>query len=174
MQEICAAAQLSPGSVYRYFPSKEAIIEALAADYQEETDGPSLTPGPGESAEEALVRWVLDGGASTLEPGDAALYFDILVESERNPRIRETALRFEAGLLRRLEVAVRGCLGEGVEPAPERIRAAAVLLLSLSDGIFMRRFLLPAAESGSLDALLQPSLLAVIRACLGTDGSAPR
>jgi AcrR family transcriptional regulator len=29
MKDICAAAGMSPGSVYRYYPSKEALIEAL-------------------------------------------------------------------------------------------------------------------------------------------------
>lgn len=30
MQEICAEARMSPGSLYRYFPSKEAIIAGIA------------------------------------------------------------------------------------------------------------------------------------------------
>ena len=29
VRDICRAANLSPGAVYRYFPSKQAIIEAL-------------------------------------------------------------------------------------------------------------------------------------------------
>ena len=37
MQEICAQADMSPGALYRYFPSKEAIIEAIcAADRRED------------------------------------------------------------------------------------------------------------------------------------------
>ena len=31
MQDICQEADLSPGAVYRYFPSKDAIIEAMCA-----------------------------------------------------------------------------------------------------------------------------------------------
>ncbi len=30
MGQICAEAQMSPGALYRYFPSKDAIIEAIA------------------------------------------------------------------------------------------------------------------------------------------------
>src|SRR6266508_4095487 len=30
MQEICAEAGMSPGGLYRYFPSKEAIIAGIA------------------------------------------------------------------------------------------------------------------------------------------------
>jgi TetR/AcrR family transcriptional regulator, repressor for uid operon len=30
MQEICAEAGMSPGNLYRYFPSKEALIAGIA------------------------------------------------------------------------------------------------------------------------------------------------
>src|ERR1700730_16492390 len=30
MQEICAEAAMSPGNLYRYFPSKEALIAGIA------------------------------------------------------------------------------------------------------------------------------------------------
>src|SRR6266446_6301232 len=30
MQEICAAASMSPGNLYRYFPSKEALMAGIA------------------------------------------------------------------------------------------------------------------------------------------------
>ena len=32
MQDICTEASLSPGALYRYFPSKEEIIEAMVAE----------------------------------------------------------------------------------------------------------------------------------------------
>ena len=34
MQEICAEAKMSPGGLYRYFASKDAIIEAIAHEEQ--------------------------------------------------------------------------------------------------------------------------------------------
>ncbi len=34
MQEICAEAKMSPGGLYRYFASKDAIIEAIAEEEQ--------------------------------------------------------------------------------------------------------------------------------------------
>ncbi len=34
MQEICAEAKMSPGGIYRYFASKDAIIEAIAQEEQ--------------------------------------------------------------------------------------------------------------------------------------------
>lgn len=35
MHEICAAARMSPGAVYRYFPAKDDIIEALVREWAE-------------------------------------------------------------------------------------------------------------------------------------------
>ncbi|MBM3944412.1 MAG: TetR/AcrR family transcriptional regulator [SAR202 cluster bacterium] len=37
MQDICEAAQLSPGAVYTYFPSKESIITAACVANQQQT-----------------------------------------------------------------------------------------------------------------------------------------
>ena len=36
MQDICREAELSPGAVYRYFPSKDAIIEGMCNRGQEQ------------------------------------------------------------------------------------------------------------------------------------------
>src|SRR5437868_3902227 len=34
MSDICQAASMSPGNLYRYFPSKEAIIEGIVARHR--------------------------------------------------------------------------------------------------------------------------------------------
>ena len=36
MADICAAAGTSPGALYRYFPSKDAIIQAIAEEEKRE------------------------------------------------------------------------------------------------------------------------------------------
>ena len=36
MHEICGEAGMSPGALYRYFPSKESIIEAISEDHRRE------------------------------------------------------------------------------------------------------------------------------------------
>ena len=49
MQQICAEAKMSPGALYRYFPSKDAIIEAIAEEERgqaAECMAHSRPPGP--------------------------------------------------------------------------------------------------------------------------------
>lgn len=87
---ICKEAGMSPGHLYYYFPSKEALIEAMA-----EADLAAI-----RSYAERLVTLdeLLDAAVSSSEfmslpynePGkllEGALAFDLHAEATRNPRI---------------------------------------------------------------------------------------
>jgi len=90
MHEICTEAGMSPGALYRYFPSKEAIIEAIAeADRREDAeimsqmlDNPDVVDGF-VSAALAHIRHVH-------ENGNAALFSEIRAESVRNDAVRNS------------------------------------------------------------------------------------
>ena len=93
MQQICAEAGMSPGALYRYFPSKEAIVEAIcAADRRENAacfdgmlDNPSVVDGVVEAAM-VHIRHLH-------EAGKAPLFAEIRAESLRNPAIDLTCTR---------------------------------------------------------------------------------
>jgi TetR/AcrR family transcriptional repressor of uid operon len=84
MQQICAEAGMSPGALYRYFPSKEAIIEAICeADRAEDAklfarvlQNPSVVEGIVEGAM-AHIRFMHEENA-------APLFAEIIAESMRN------------------------------------------------------------------------------------------
>jgi len=84
MQQICAEAGMSPGALYRYFSSKEAIIEAICeADRAEDAklfvrvlQNPSVVDGVVEGAM-AHMRHMHETNA-------APLFAEIYAESLRN------------------------------------------------------------------------------------------
>lgn len=92
MQQICAEAGMSPGALYRYFPSKEAIIEAICeADRAEDAklfarvlQNPSVVDG------------VVEGAMSHMrhmhETDAAPLFAEIYAESMRNDVVGVTCL----------------------------------------------------------------------------------
>ena len=90
MQRICAECGMSPGALYRYFPSKEAIIEAIAeADRAQDAEifarvleNPSVIDGVVEGAM-AHIR-------HTYEMNAAPLFAEIVAESLRNPVVGVT------------------------------------------------------------------------------------
>lgn len=92
MHQICAEAGMSPGALYRYFRSKEAIIEAIAeADRAEDAklfarvlQNPSVIEGVVEGAM-AHMRHMHETNA-------APLFAEIYAESMRNDVVGVTCL----------------------------------------------------------------------------------
>ena len=86
MQDICAEAGMSPGNLYRYFPSKEALIAGIAErnraeaaeSFQAVEAAPDFFTGLGAVARHHLVE-------STAE--EVGLCAEIMAESRRNPEI---------------------------------------------------------------------------------------
>ncbi|MCV0396341.1 MAG: TetR/AcrR family transcriptional regulator [Rhizobiaceae bacterium] len=87
MQQICAECGMSPGALYRYFPSKEAIIEAIteadrkndAAIFAEMMGNPDPVDGVVQAAM-AHIRHIH-------EAGKAPLFTEIRAESMRNDAV---------------------------------------------------------------------------------------
>lgn len=90
MQEICKEAEMSPGALYRYFPSKESIIEAIAEAGRAEDakilsemlDNPDVIDGF-VSAAIAHIRHIHKKGV-------APLFIEIRAEAMRNEAVRKS------------------------------------------------------------------------------------
>src|SRR3990170_9149171 len=84
MQQICAEVGMSPGALYRYFPSKEAIVEAICeADRQDDmTCFGALRDAT--SAVDGLVAGAMAHIAHTSMKGSAPLFAEMRSESMRN------------------------------------------------------------------------------------------
>lgn len=135
MDEIAREANLSVGVIYRYFSSKEAIIEAIVARGFEELQQ-KIGNNEGLSSEE--LRHLLIGDidnfvASQRDRKYAALQLEIYAEAARNPRV-ETILRnyveAERELVRQL---LRRTLPNPV--SAEELTARADILRVLADGL---------------------------------------
>jgi AcrR family transcriptional regulator len=111
MQQICAEAGMSPGALYRYFSSKEAIIEAICeADRANDAElfasilgNPNVIDGAVEGAM-AHIRHVHETHA-------APLFAEICAESMRNEAVGRSCFK---NMERVLDV-FRGYLGGAIE-----------------------------------------------------------
>lgn len=168
MQEICAEAGMSPGNLYRYFPSKEAIIAGIA-----ERDRADATADFGELdrapdffvAFKAMARQYL----AERPAEEVALCAEIMAESRRNPTVARIYQGIEAevkqmfvGVLRHAEE--RGEIAPGLD-----LEAVTAVLMALGDGISWRR----AVDAGFDVQAAMPMILQMVR-CLLTGGPAGR
>jgi TetR/AcrR family transcriptional regulator, repressor for uid operon len=110
--DICAAARMSPGHLYHYFDSKEAIIAALfesRLDREEAIVG-ELTLTPNVDVITAICAW-LDQRLKDVRGHGSSLGLEMRAESARNPAIAKITSRADRGVRQLLSRLV----GEGQE-----------------------------------------------------------
>jgi AcrR family transcriptional regulator len=142
MQEICTEAGMSPGNLYRYFPSKESIIAAIAerdraqaaADFAAVDEAPDFFTGFAALGRQYLVE------RSTEE---SALCLEIMAEARRNPDVNRiyqtTQADVQAGLVAILKRAAdRGELRSDLD-----LEKIVKVLLALGDGLEGKRVVDP-------------------------------
>ena len=120
--DICAAARMSPGHLYHYFDSKEAIIEALfeLRLEQEAAIVGELTLTPNADLITALCGW-LDRRVKDVRAHGSSLGLEMRAESARNPAIAKIASRADRGVRELLSHLVRegqerGQVDAGLDP----------------------------------------------------------
>lgn len=162
MQDICREAGLSAGAVYRYFHSKDEIIEAcceeglqrsldLIAGHEEQRDGLTASHG--------LVD-AFFGELKQAEPlCSYALDIDLWAEATRNPRVRSVVQRMFSSLRERLaalyaEAQASGEIASNLDP--EALARAAI---SLFEGLVLQMMLEPELEIGPYVAVVKAMLV---------------
>jgi AcrR family transcriptional regulator len=142
MQDICRETELSMGAVYRYFSSKERIIEAMAEAAQRRREELVAAMREATSTGEALEALShtffsmleYDAEAWALEP-------ELWAEALRNPRV--------AGVVKSTAQGVREPVAEFVREAQEQgemdpeldADSVARVIVSLFDGLVLQRAL---------------------------------
>lgn len=146
MKDICRAANLSPGAVYRYFESKEKIVEALADMAGERIWAFLEASADDEITPESLAQR-LTALCETLDRPEnvETMRLDVVLwgEALRLPEVRRLHLRAAARLHRsiaELAAAARaqGDLDPGLDP-----RAVARVFVALFEGLALQKILEP-------------------------------
>jgi len=153
MQEICAEAGMSPGNLYRYFPSKEALIAGIsernraqaASDFAAVDQAPDFFTGFAALGRQYLVERSDD---------EVALCLEIMAEARRNPEVRRIYQTIDsdvrAGLVAILQrAAERGELRRDLD-----FDKIVKVLIALGDGIETRRAIDPSFDPESVIAIV--------------------
>ncbi len=162
MHDVAAEAGMSAGNVYRYFPSKDAIVEALvareSAALASDLDGLSPDDAMGSFAQ-LVQRQVVEAGRDK-----AVLWLEICAEATRNPVIAAVTATYERAVVTRLTgvfaTVLEGRKAGGARPSAE---AVARLVLTLMSGLMTGQACSPDRPSLASDVA---SVLATVSAAL--------
>ncbi|RJL24862.1 TetR/AcrR family transcriptional regulator [Bailinhaonella thermotolerans] len=163
---IAAAAGVSPGSLYQFFPNKEAIAQALAARFVsqmgEAHQGAFADADWAAMTLDEMLDRVVDPivAFNAANPGFKALF----ARADMPAGLTEAARPIQAALLGRVETMI-AALAPGLPP-DGRTRAAVV-------GIQIFKAMLPLvlAAEGPERAAMTAELKRVLRGYLGSLGS---
>jgi TetR/AcrR family transcriptional regulator, repressor for uid operon len=139
MQDVAAEAGMSPGNLYRYFASKDALVAGLC-----ERDRVGL------SQEFAELR---EGGGDFMDKfralgrrhfsddmrDKAKLCLEIWAEATRNAEVSELQTEFDCTFEEQLVETFEAAKQQGGLPSGLNSRAIASVIGKLGDGLFVRR-----------------------------------
>ena len=131
MARIAAAAEMSVGHIYQYFPSKDAIIVALCERNFVGFELLVPEPSPTRTLDAWIARFVW-----WIEPARAPLTVEIMAEAARNPRVAEVVAAIDA----RFREIMRQSLLPLVAPLPaeeieDRLEAVNMLAHGMTNRV---------------------------------------
>lgn len=142
MRDLCAALGMSPGNLYHWFPSKQAIIAAFVeADRRDTAARLAALATAGDLATEAaplLISYV-----SSATDAEIRLFLEIYAGALRDPEL--------APLVRSADAEARGGLAGLLRDAGiAEPQATATVVIALIDGLVTRRAIEPRRDLAEL------------------------
>ena len=157
--QICSAAGMSPGNLFHYFPSKQAIIEAIAEEDRREMSERFAQLAAEPDAIVAIERLVNSLLLQCADPVYAKIGVEVVAESMRNPEIATLFAASEAAIKHDLVALLQRGIVQGQIDATLEPKFAATWLIALIDGAVTRSVLDPDFEFSTYT----PTLMRMIR-----------
>lgn len=152
MAEIAGAAGLSVGQIYRFFESKEALIEAIT-DLQMDELRDAVAEVEDRDGAAGAIRLLLAKGFEKLRrPGMAALHLEVIAEAARNPKIAAMVHEHD----RRIREAISGLIAKVQNLSlPEDAGCRAEMMCLIFEGCAARIIRNPELDDEALLRLQQ-------------------
>jgi AcrR family transcriptional regulator len=159
MAEVACAAAMSPGHIYHYFESKEAIIEAIIAKDLRDLFSTmrELQDQPGE-----LLDAIMDGVQATvdqnLDTERGALQLEMIAEAARNPKVAALLRTADALTRRSVRELLTGPRGTLSHCDTDELDCRIEVINAIFSGLLIRALVNPSLKRAALVAVLRPVL----------------
>ena len=162
MQDICAEAGMSPGNLYRYFKSKEALIAGIAERDRAEV-GQTFERVDASADFFAVLEGLARHHFVERPQEDVQVCTEIMTESRRNPDIARIFQSFDADVKARLLTMLQQAAERGDVDRDIDFESVVLMLMVIADGVWWRR-----ASDPSFDPeTMIPVLMDITRYLLG-------
>ncbi|MEP9389222.1 TetR/AcrR family transcriptional regulator [Mesorhizobium sp. KR9-304] len=163
MHQICAECGMSPGALYRYFPSKESIVAAICEADREDDMTCFSAFRDATSALDGLVEGAMAHIAHTHKKGSAALFAEMRSESNRNATIRDTVDGHKAEIAGMIAPLVQGAIERGEIDPPVDLQTLMAVLMSVGEGIAINDLPARGISLDQIEAAMRAMLVGMLR-----------
>ena len=140
MQQVAEEAGMSAGNLYRYFPSKEALVEGICLLDQRERGAAFHALAPSGDVL-GMLEAMLRDNLLNKPRHKAVMFLEVAAEAARNPRIAEMMRANDAEVTAGLTHLVETAKANGEAVATLDAAFAARLMFTYVGGLFRRRAL---------------------------------
>jgi TetR/AcrR family transcriptional regulator, repressor for uid operon len=140
MQQVAEEAGMSAGNLYRYFPSKEALVEGICLLDQRER-GAAFHALAASGDVLGMLEAMLRDNLLNKPRHKAVMFLEVAAEAGRNPRIAEMMRTNDAEVIAGLTHLVETAKVNGEAVAAVDASFAARLVFTYVGGLFRRRAL---------------------------------
>ena len=137
MQQVAEEAGMSAGNLYRYFPSKEALVEGICLFDQRERGGAFHTLAHSDDLLGTLEA-MLRENVLNKPRHKTVLFLEITAEAARNPRVAEITRNFDTAALEGLSALLNAAKANGGVAAHLDADFVARTMFTLVAGLFKR------------------------------------
>ncbi|MDP3897426.1 MAG: TetR/AcrR family transcriptional regulator [Mesorhizobium sp.] len=163
MQQICAAAEMSPGALYRYFPSKEAIIGAITEADRSQDAEIFRTMFENPNVVDGFVTAAMAHVRHMHESGNASLFTEIRAESMRNEAIDLTCQSAMGTVQQGFRDYLQGAIDRGeIEPCVE-LDAMLPMIIAIGEGLAINDLPSKGVPLDSIETLMRVTVEAMLR-----------
>lgn len=175
MHDICREADMSPGALYRYFPSKEAIIEAIAENDRQGDMAALAQINGGANLVDSFVTGMMSHLSSAHVRDFAPLFTEIRAESMRNETVKNCCERNKSEFSSFFKAFLDQAKAEGhIDPIAENT-AVSAMFMAIGEGMIMGSLFDEGVEPKNIEAMLRAITNALLRPKNRDEGaSAPR
>ena len=140
MQDICAEAGMSPGNLYRYFASKEALIAGISerdrAEVAAEFAAADLSQGVFKVIEALATHHF-----SQRQDEQVLLCTEVMAQARRHPDIAAISQNFDRDVRQWLRTLLEQGVERGDISADVDLDGVITMLMIIADGVWWRRAL---------------------------------
>ena len=163
MHDICREAGMSPGALYRYFPSKESIIEAIAEQDRQADLANMMNIGNGPTLIDGFMNAIMTHFQDVHARGMAPLFTEIRAESMRNEAVAACCAKNEMLFVNIFNAFLEQAKADKrIDPVAE-IDAIVPIMMALGEGMIMSDILEKGVKPESIEAILRAMTIAILR-----------